>query len=730
MASTLCKFCEELSIERLLKIVGDDSEKRRNWKKIHPYDDDPLPRIPFYPHQPSLVALEQSAKDGCSFCQFMTDCFHSSRGSWCMGDASIRVELDQDSASENIDGISIIRGLHLRFSTLGISYLELFAPSGQIMTIDDTFRVGRQKLNPNIASAATFTIARGWLNECRENHSGCRRESLPALPTRVIDVGASESHAAPRVIITNELQDDYVALSHCWGGDIATKLKTDTLVPFQESLPYAELPQNFRDAITITRELGIRYLWIDSLCILQDSEQDWAAESARMGLVYQDATLTLSAMIPPNSKSGILNPNESHWRPPTISHKMRVYDSKHLSNVEVVAELQHRTDPENELERMDKLWGSSPLTSRGWTLQEFILSHRNLFYGRDQIYWSCPKGFRQADGSKYDRLPIQFQTVSQAIHRNRLSSTIPSEMPTGSDQKRVLSDYYSIVQEYCMRALTKSSDKLPALAGIASSLQPVLPGQYLAGIWTCDVITGLLWRRSTFIRESYDPSSDRRDSSAPSWSWAAAVGQIYFQHVDKLPPTPWQARLVDYNIVPLNRANPFGQVESGQIVLEGLTIPILQTSSDVDPSSLVPAASVELNPYKDGLLPLYHSPPAAFRYNNESGEGPLDGQKVDNIIDSCWNSGKPLPPEIEDIFSGRWVVNSPDFKEDGLCVLLLHAEKQDHRWWAESDTVGLMLRPVPSKSGSLVHERVGYAQTARFCLKWLKTLETRVLTLV
>jgi len=130
MASTVCKFCEDLSIERLLRILRNDDEERRDWEKIHPpYEQDPRP-YPHYPHQPSLVALEQSAKDGCSFCKFMADCFHSSRGSSCAGDESVHVELDSNSTCEDIDGVCAIRGLHFRFSTLGISYLELFAPSG------------------------------------------------------------------------------------------------------------------------------------------------------------------------------------------------------------------------------------------------------------------------------------------------------------------------------------------------------------------------------------------------------------------------------------------------------------------------------------------------------------------------------------------------------------------------------------------------------------------------
>jgi hypothetical protein len=96
-------------------------------------------------------------------------------------------------------------------------------------------------------------------------------------------LGMPGDPSEPHLLITDGLRGYYAALSHCWGGNIATCLKTNTLSIFQTSLPYAQLPQNFRDAISITRELGVRYLWIDSLCIVQDSMEDWTAESARMG---------------------------------------------------------------------------------------------------------------------------------------------------------------------------------------------------------------------------------------------------------------------------------------------------------------------------------------------------------------------------------------------------------------------------------------------------------------
>lgn len=130
MASTLCKFCQDLSIERVLGIIRHNEEEGRKWRETHDtWEQNPSP-YPDYRHQPSLAALRQSAKDGCSFCKFMMDCFHSNRSQHCSGDESVCVELDSRSTSEDIDGICVIRGLYFRFSTLGLSKLELFVPSG------------------------------------------------------------------------------------------------------------------------------------------------------------------------------------------------------------------------------------------------------------------------------------------------------------------------------------------------------------------------------------------------------------------------------------------------------------------------------------------------------------------------------------------------------------------------------------------------------------------------
>jgi hypothetical protein len=212
-------------------------------------------------------------------------------------------------------------------------------------------------------------------------------------------------------------------------------------------------------------------------------------------------------------------------------------------------------------------------------------------------------------------------------------------------------EYYSLVQEYCKRQLTKTSDKLPAFSGIATNLQPVLGGDYLAGIWASDLTRGLLWTRGynggksdvTGYSgwESEGHSVFRKDPNAPSWSWASARGIIAYYDLD-LRPSPWQIRLLSHEVVPVDRTNPFGQVKSAQIVVEGFTIPISPTSSDIDIAQSVKAAEVELTQSAKDSINLYHplvattqpaNHPSSTVPSSDSKEKLTEGDRVWDIID-------------------------------------------------------------------------------------------------
>ena len=127
-----------------------------------------------------------------------------------------------------------------------------------------------------------FETARWWLDTCVRAHQNCKRQQHTPLPTRVVDVGANDGCRPVLYLSTLGECAPYAALTHCWGVGIAFKTTTATLADRIRGMDTGELPRNFRDAVTITRRLGLRYVWIDALCIVQDDSDDWKREAASM----------------------------------------------------------------------------------------------------------------------------------------------------------------------------------------------------------------------------------------------------------------------------------------------------------------------------------------------------------------------------------------------------------------------------------------------------------------
>ena len=144
-------------------------------------------------------------------------------------------------------------------------------------------------LGYSTGSPQAWAAAFSWHQECTGSHKACRRSDPIYLPTRVIDVG-KHVFSNPRLILGSELEPGtkYATLSHCWGRSTQTRLLRSNLSSLRQKLPWKELSKTFKDVFKVTRYLGIRYLWIDSLCIIQDSPEDWARESSAMSKVYSN----------------------------------------------------------------------------------------------------------------------------------------------------------------------------------------------------------------------------------------------------------------------------------------------------------------------------------------------------------------------------------------------------------------------------------------------------------
>jgi hypothetical protein len=237
---------------------------------------------------------------------------------------------------------------------------------------------------PEVRSPIYFELLREWLRSCDKRH-GCHPGSNDLLPTRVLDVGDHRNSNSLRLYSTN--QDErgrYIALSHRWGGQqfCTYHCNIDAL---RESINFGELPKTFQDAIIVTRELGVRFLWIDSVCIIQPHEncsdecrgtQDWDIESKKMEMVYSSAYCTIAASSARNSTEGFLGPRLAR---PCV--KLLDASGSPFFICEAIDDF-HRDVQEGELNR------------RGWVLQERALSRRMIHFTTTQTYWECGKAVR------------------------------------------------------------------------------------------------------------------------------------------------------------------------------------------------------------------------------------------------------------------------------------------------------------------------------------------------
>jgi hypothetical protein len=241
-----------------------------------------------------------------------------------------------------------------------------------------------------------------WLETCQKTHThGCIIAGIGALPgnaletecvgfpTRILDVG--ESHASEiRLIDSESMKGQYVTLSHRWPVDPALHFKTtsSTIGERKNGIPIAIMPKTFQDAVTVVRKLGLRYLWIDSLCILQDSTEDWERESAVMGQIYHRSTLTIMSATEPRLKD-----------PPTTSSSSEIQAEGFLHRAEApkwpTVKLPYRTQG-GKIQGDWFLQYQGPLLAdrwdlftRGWVLQEEHLSRRKVMYHSDHVKWVC-----------------------------------------------------------------------------------------------------------------------------------------------------------------------------------------------------------------------------------------------------------------------------------------------------------------------------------------------------
>ncbi|PTB50709.1 hypothetical protein M431DRAFT_485424 [Trichoderma harzianum CBS 226.95] len=243
-----------------------------------------------------------------------------------------------------------------------------------------------------------FAFIRSWIQKCSQEHDLCKgtfskscldEVAGPKLPTRILDVGPL-NHESVSLFETNGQRGEFCALNYCWGPEGTQTLMTtrDSIKDHRKGIQFSSLPKTFQDAVIITRELDIRYLWIDSLCIIQGDESDWKRESDTMAEIYQNAFLVIAASGAANPKEGCFS-TESRCQT-AVEVPYYSAEGQAAGSIKLSMRIRGEESP---------YWG--PLSERGWAFQEWILARRVLHYMPQGITWKC-KMFESGERDDYD----------------------------------------------------------------------------------------------------------------------------------------------------------------------------------------------------------------------------------------------------------------------------------------------------------------------------------------
>ncbi|KAE8442532.1 hypothetical protein EG329_003247 [Mollisiaceae sp. DMI_Dod_QoI] len=401
----------------------------------------------------------------------------------------------------------------------------------------------KRKLSDHTGSVESLQLASQWLKACTLEHKClASRDVTYFRPTRLLYLGPvpeklprhPEEYDSSMLRIqthsdySSALNISYTTLSHCWGGQGYIKLLSNNISELCRQIQFSSLPTTFRHAIFITQVLGFEYLWIDSLCIVQDSSQDWGLEAGRMGDVYRHSQCNIAAPDAANSEIGCLYPRN----PRTIEPEL----------IEVQT---HTGQDRRVLLNMTDIYGDHILYTRAWVLQEAMLAPRTLDCGKGQLFWRCgevgaselfPRGVppsvycedHPASGLGDSHVPkgllkMNIRIIEEVLRREDTKGLLPRKPNEGS-MTDVFPESFdvwrSVVEKFTSMNLSFASDRLVALAGIINVFHPFLGSNY-AGLWRVFLPFELLWHVE---EKSSRPDFDR----APTWSWQSVDCKVSY----------------------------------------------------------------------------------------------------------------------------------------------------------------------------------------------------------
>ncbi|KAF1987704.1 HET-domain-containing protein [Aulographum hederae CBS 113979] len=402
------------------------------------------------------------------------------------------------------------------------------------------------------------------LEDCEKEHDDCNRPLESPLPNRVIDIGLDQETDSVKLYETRNEGAQYICLSHCWGATQPLKTTKSTLGSRKQGILLKDLPATFLDAIWLTRRLGLRYIWIDSICIIQDSREDWETESAQMCTIYERAYLTIAATRSSNGNGGLFSMRSDIELTGETSdgESYRLYARRKIEHI-----LSFTSLVEMSL---------YPLLTRAWVFQERLLSRRVIHFGPQELVWEC-REITDCECGEYNALETALPEPKVAFAEALVSHV------SNYYKSRV---WHAVVMQYSDLSITKQDDLFPAIGGMARLYQRhrncgngngcIRVSQYKAGLWEDSLLDDLHWRsHKANTRSNACPL-------APTWSWASVKGNIYYddaplyfatgEHEDERnEKDEHYSQVVECRCEP-SGLDEFGQLKHGILQLRGPTV--------------------------------------------------------------------------------------------------------------------------------------------------------------
>lgn len=384
-----------------------------------------------------------------------------------------------------------------------------------LLTVEDDESVHNLTQQEHSSTRDSFGQIKRWLKAC-DQHELCQQlaNQDSFIPTRLLDLGMENQDLICLVETKGQKKySKYSTLSHCWGAFVNLRMFRSNIEEFKKQIRLSEFPQNFKDAVYSARQLGISYIWIDSLCIMQGDADDWNAEAPRMHSVYGQSYINFAAASARNCHEGFFRHRQVSSLPPSTVEtrwKGQQQTCKVIRNDFWTAELLNE-----------------PLYRRAWVLQERMLSPRTLNFGSRQIFWQClgmtacesmPYGIPDviSDGGRDE---LQWR---QFVNRKKKN--------TKQDQLYLREIWRHVVDTYMSCRITVTSDKLPALDGLREKLTGLLGEEYFAGLWQNDIAEQLAWQVTDASTADNTPARRQDGPSdtwiAPTWAWASVDGMV------------------------------------------------------------------------------------------------------------------------------------------------------------------------------------------------------------